>query len=792
MLLFLLLFILTAGLIGAGYLYCRYGKDFRRMYGRASEIVRESSAETFRASQNSVCYYSDGTVMQVLASAQNSYYLPFSAIPDDAVNAVLAVEDRKFYSHRGYDIYAIARAAKAYITNRGEIRQGGSTITQQLARTMFLSPEKTVERKVTEIFIAAGLEKKYSKKQILEFYLNNIYFANGYYGLQTAAKGYFGREAGELSLSETAFLCGIPNSPSAYNPTVHFADALERRDSVLKQMFENGFISSEAYDEARSEEIVLVKTSGSRNNYEETYTYHCAIRELMYREGFAFCDYFDSEKDRELYEEHYEEEYSAVRKRLYEGGYRIYTSINREKQALLQEAIDGELADFTGTGDEGIYSLQASGACIDNDTGFVVAICGGRAQEYNGYTLNRAYQSPRQPGSSIKPLIVYTPLFALGYYPDTTVTDERFEGGPRNSEGVYSGEIDVRYAVAVSKNTVAWKLFGELGAEAGLSYLKKMGFSSIVDTDYVPAASIGGLTYGATAVEMTSAYAAIENDGIFRTPTCIERITDASGNIIADNTLGMGMQDRYRVYDKNASRMMTDVLKTVMESGTGRRIKPDGIICAGKTGTTTDQKDGWFVGYSNYYTTGIWVGYDLPKTMEDLRGNTYPGYIWKSFMSSIHEGLAPVDFPAYNDPRPKPVITEDEEDEDDGQDEEQEDGTVEENEEEDTDGPDGETTDAEDTDPDADSDEYGENPGEEQAESDSEDPAEDESADDTSDDGAFRDDGEDDGIIWLDPREDSFGAGDDSSPDPESSSLNDDSENEGENGGGIPQPDADE
>ena len=204
-LLWLFLLIFAAG-VGVGvWFYITYGREFLECRDRALIIAARSSRNDFANDQTSICYYSDGTVMQILAGSKNVYYLPFESIPKNAVNAMLAVEDRKFYSHKGYDVYAIARAAKAYIENEGAIKQGGSTITQQLARSVYLTNEKTIER-------------KYSKNDILEFYLNSIYFANGYYGLQAAAKGYFGVTAGELTLSQTAFLCGIPNSPSLYNP----------------------------------------------------------------------------------------------------------------------------------------------------------------------------------------------------------------------------------------------------------------------------------------------------------------------------------------------------------------------------------------------------------------------------------------------------------------------------------------------------------------------------------------------------------------------------------------------
>ncbi|MBO4414519.1 MAG: transglycosylase domain-containing protein [Lachnospiraceae bacterium] len=654
-LLALLLLFFLAGTVAGLWFYNKYGKRLLELKTVAERIVSGTTSNDFKSSQTSICYYSDGSVMQVMRGDKDVYYLEYNAIPQYAVKAMLATEDRKFYTHKGYDVYAIARAAKAYIQNDGQIRQGGSTITQQLARNIYLNNERTVERKVTEIFIAAGLEKRYTKDDIMEFYLNNIYFANGYYGLQSAAKGYFGKTAGDLSLSQIAFLCAIPNSPSSYDPRLHYDNTLTRRDSVLKQMFENNYISFDEYSTAVEEEITLIKAQKERNNYEETYTYYCAVQALMQAEGFSLRYSFTDDEDKAMYKELYDQEYARIMRNLYAKGYRIYTSINPKKQQQLQKAVDDGLEEFTETYNDGVYLMQGSGTCIDNETGFVVAIVGGRSQEYNGYTLNRAYQSPRQPGSSIKPLIVYTPAFENGYWPETLVIDERDPGGPRNSGNVYSGIIDIRYAVRVSKNTIAFRLFQEIGIDKGLSYLSKMNFASIVDRDHVPAAALGGLTYGVTSVEMASAYAAIENDGVFREPTCIMRITDAQGGDIIDNTVQYGLYANTvastRVYQKNAARIMTDVLQTVMKQGTGRKLALTGITSAGKTGTTNDQKDGWFVGFTKYYTTGIWVGCDLPREVEDLMGNTYPEQIWHEFMTDIHEGLEDREFDGYTDTR---------------------------------------------------------------------------------------------------------------------------------------------
>lgn len=650
-----LLLVLVVLVGGAIWFYFTYGRQLLAYQSKANRMVKASTAETFRENETSLVFAADGQLISVLRGEKDVYYLSYDAIPVYAIQAMVCTEDRKFFTHDGIDLFANVRAATILLKNKGEIHQGASTITQQLARTVFLTNEVTWERKITEIFTAMALERKYSKEQIMEFYLNNIYFANGHYGIQAASVGYFGKSVQELTLSEIAFLCAIPNNPTDYNPLTNYQYTMLRRDNVLRQMYEEGAITEQEYEAAVGQSIVLNLSKMQRLNYVESYTYHCAVQALMRREGFTFRNSFLSDADRREYETYYYEIYYRLQKSLYTGGYRIYTSLELHKQELLQRALDEELEGFTELGDEGAYKMQGAAACVDNESGRVVAIVGGRSQEWDGYTLNRAYQSFRQPGSSIKPLIVYTPVFERGSYPDDTVVDEKFPGGPRNSGGVYSGEISLSYAIAVSKNTVAWKLFQELTPKVGLSYLLAMDFRRIVSNDYVPAVSLGGFTYGVSAVEMASAYATIENDGVFRTPTCIVRITDAQGNTLVDeNTAGISR----KVYATNAARMMTYCLEGVMKQGTGRKLRIEGQNAAGKTGTTNDQKDGWFAGYTAYYTTAVWVGCDMPVEIEDLMGNTYPGRIWQKFMQELHTGLPAKEFAGYADNRTIPEAQE--------------------------------------------------------------------------------------------------------------------------------------
>ena len=630
--------LLAIVVIGGVLIYMKYGKKLIAMESDAKKIVSKSTMETFRQNETSIIYDANGNIMSKLKGEKDVYYIKYSDIPQVAVDAITSIEDKNFFKHKGYDLKAIIRAGLAYIKNKGVITQGGSTITQQLARNIFLSFEESWQRKAREIFIAIELEKKYTKKEIMEFYLNNIYFANGYYGIQSAALGYFGKGVNSLSLSQITFLLSIPNSPTRYNPYENIEGTLARRDRILDQMVLDGKISEAEALKAKSEEIKLKAPKVEKSSYALTFALDRAVKALMKSEGFNFRYSFNSDEDRKAYNENYSEVYSSCQTRLYSGGYRIYTSIDPEKQKLLQDTVDGGLSVSSEKSKSDIYSLQGAAVTIDNSSGRVVAIVGGRSQKLKGSTLNRAYQSFRQPGSTIKPLIVYTPAFEQGYTPESMVKDEKIEGGPVNADGVFSGNMTVLDALAKSKNTVAWKLFTEISSAIGIGKLLDMGFSAIADTDYYPSAALGGFTKGVNAVEMASAYAAIENGGEFREPTCIMKMTDSSGNdIVADGFYQKGTS-KY-IYDENACKMMITCMEAVMTKGTGVGGKLATMPCAGKTGTTNDSKDLWFVGFTKYYTTSVWVGYDIPRSLAGLTYTATPLGIWKTYMDSINNGL---------------------------------------------------------------------------------------------------------------------------------------------------------
>ena len=628
----------------------RVGIPVVTMYKEATKDVAKSSKDTFQAEQTSLVYDVDGNEIKKLKQEKDVSYLDYEDIPDAAKLAIISIEDKNFTTHHGIDIEGIARAGVSLVLNRGNITMGGSTITQQLARNVFLGYEKTYSRKIKEMFIAVALEQKYTKQEILEFYLNNVYFANGYYGIESASEAYFNKEAKDLSISQIAFLCSIPNSPNRYDPYKHKDSTLKRRDRILKNMYEDGYISQSQYKKSLDEKITIMpKKETTTNDYAETYILKCATEALMKEQGFEFKTTFASDSEKEKYNEEYDELYNTCKKSLYSAGYRIYTSIDMEKQKQLQDSVSSQLSMFTEKTDDGVYKVQGAAVSIDNSTGKVAAIVGGREEDQEGYGLNRAYQSFRQPGSAIKPILVYTPALERGYTPDSTLDDSRMTGSDAvsNAGYSYSGAISLRRAVEKSSNVATYRLYEELGPRSCMKYLEALNFKGLDKKDYKynQTLCIGGFTNGTTVIEMAAGYATIANDGEYRTPDCIIKITDAKGNdIVPEDT------STKSVYSSSASRMMTSVLQScVTESeGTAHVCQLDvDMPAACKTGTTNDYVDGWLCGYTPYYTTAVWVGMDKYKSVENLKGNTYPASIWTNYMNKIHQGLPRKEFESY-------------------------------------------------------------------------------------------------------------------------------------------------
>ncbi len=630
----------VGAVVGVTEIYPRY-VEYKQM---AVQVVADSDLDTFRLQESSYIYDSEGAIIAKLTKDEDSFYLPYDQIPEYAVQAFVAVEDRTFWENSGIDWKGIFRVGLRFLTTEGEEVHGASTITQQLARNRFLTREVSLVRKAKEMLISQELTKKYSKEQIMEFYINDISFANTYYGLEAASIGYFGKSSRELSLSQIAYLCAIPNSPSYYNPYRHPDNALKRRDKILDDMLEMGYITQEDHDRAVAETITIEKPDYGFHNYETTYAIDCAVRYLMELDGFEFQYGFRSNQAYKDYSERYDEAYAIAKEELYTGGYDIYTTLDPEKQDYLQNAIDEGLSFSDETAANGIYAFQGAATVVDNATGKVVAIVGGRSQETDVYGLNRAYQSDRQPGSSIKPIIVYAPALENGYTSSTIVKDVSIDAAKKAEKGddltkLPGGTMPLRQGVERSRNGVAWSVYADITPEVGMSYLTKMRFDNIVPDDYYLAASLGGFTHGVTTEEMAGAYAALANKGMYRDPTCIQSMKDKNGEEIYEDPKPI------RVYEENAALVMVDILTGVVTRGTASGMGWRGDIeAAGKTGTTNNSKDGWFCGMTPYYTMTVWVGYDQPRALSSLWGSTYPAQIWKTAMSHYVEGLEPASF----------------------------------------------------------------------------------------------------------------------------------------------------
>lgn len=619
----------------------------------AKNLVDSSTPDTFRLAQTSYIYSDDGTQLAALAESEDATYLSYEDIPADVVNAFVSVEDRTFWNNSGVDYKGILRVCVNYVKTKGQVAEGASTITQQLARGTFLSNEKTLSRKIKEIFIARQLTKKYTKEQIMEFYCNSCCFANGIYGVEDASQKYFGRSVSDLSLSETAYICAIPNRPEYYNPLKNSENAISRRNKILQDMYECDYITKDAGDAALAENITVAEISDEEDtfyNYEATYAINCAIRYLMKQDGFEFKSHFEDDADYDTYNAYYDEMYKQAKHKLYTGGYKVTTTMNLKAQKNLQKIFDKELA-FNTKVDEstGIYQFQGAMTVIDNETGKVVAMIGGRSQDelQQTYSLNRGFQSFKQPGSSIKPLVIYTPALEEGYDANSTLTEIDVKAAKKSTSEKISKmsgkKMSLRYAVEDSKNGCAYSLYNIITPKVGLSYIENMNFSKIVQQDYTLSSGLGGLHHGTNTVEMANAYSTLENHGEYRQADCISSILDASGNEIYEEP------ESKTVYTRSASDQMTDILEGVLNSsaGTAKGLKwssASDVAAAAKTGTTNDNNVAWFCGYTPYYTISVWVGYDYPKSVKGLWGNTYPAYIWKEAMLYMIDGKDEADF----------------------------------------------------------------------------------------------------------------------------------------------------
>jgi 1A family penicillin-binding protein len=529
--------------------------------------------------------------------------VPLDQISPHLLHAIVAIEDQRFYDHRGFDAVRIASAALANLRHLRAV-QGGSTITQQLARQSFLTPDKTVRRKLQELILAAQIEQLFTKTQILEMYLNKVYFGDGLYGIEAASRGYFGKHASELSIPEAALLAGLAKSPSSYAPTVSLSRAIARRNVVLQAMLEEGMIDRAAWQEARHSHVTLHDDLRSDEPHGQ-YFKEQVRRELVDRFGWQ---------------------------RVYQGGLRVFSTIDMSMQVAAEKAV----ADSLKTLDEKRRALavkrlaarkarglpdpkepaapepllQSALIALDPQSGHVRAMVGGR--NFDDSRFNRAVQAKRQPGSAFKPF-VYAAALEAGYTPATVLDhlDEpiaTFQGAWTPEDGHSSAtSLSMRTALRMSSNRAAVRLLQEIGIPRTIEYARALG---VGDVPTVPSLALG--SGEVTVQSITAAYAAFANHGLVPRPTIVRRVEDRDGRLLYESN-----DPPVRAISDVTAFLMTSMLADVVNAGTGSRARRLGFTlpAAGKTGTTNDFNDAWFIGFTPKLVAGVWVGFDQPRTI---------------------------------------------------------------------------------------------------------------------------------------------------------------------------------
>lgn len=637
--------VIIIGFVGSGVcaavVWHKYGDTVQSSVTDAFSIAEQVDKADFVQKPKTIIYDKNGDVLKELK--QYDYDFPeYDEINPLFIKAVVAVEDKRFYVHHGVDLYGTLRSVASTVL--GNDTQGGSTITQQLVRNVILEDRSvTIERKLKEQVISQEIEKKFSKKEILQYYLNNVYFGHSSYGIGPASRYYYGKDQSKLTIDEVAVIIGITNNPSLFDPVNKPNNALKKRNRVLKSMYLNGAITKAEYDEAIQKPIKLNIQEHDIDNRVNgndalSFALNEATEDLMEKNGFVFQYTFESGKEYEDYQELYYEEYDKIRQEIVKGGYEIHTSIDPKLQKKLEATVQDEMKYYTGIDKNGIYKTQLAMTTIDNKTGEVLAVVGGRGQKEDYF--NRAFQGVRQPGSAAKPLVAYANAFELGYKPQSVLVDSKIKNGPKNWYTGYRGSMTIRYALEQSVNTVAYKLANQVGSDTFLDKLEKMQFSHLTNQDDNVIISIGGFTKGVTTVEMAGGYSTFTRNGNFLEPTNIREIDD----VVTHEPITKNEYEETKVFQEDAAYMMIDSLKSVMKSGTGKPAQPNNYkYIFGKTGTTNDSKDSYFVGASPYFTTAVWVGHDTPSSLTDNEVELSKE-LFREWNEELHIGKKVVDF----------------------------------------------------------------------------------------------------------------------------------------------------
>jgi len=571
---------------------------------------------------STLLYDEDGKVFSSLHAGENRTEVTLEKIPPVLIQAFIATEDKAFYDHHGVNYKGIARALLRNVQSGDLTGQGASTITQQLARTSFLTADKNWLRKVKEVFLAYRIEFTFSKEEILEMYLNKIYFGAGAYGVQAAANTYFGKDVGQLTLPESALLAGLVQSPNNYNPFTDIDKAKARQKLVLLSMVDSGFINQAASTQAYDAPLQLAKVQSSSAKY-----------------GFYVDAVIDEAAQILADVKGYEDGDSAV----YKSGLNIYTTIDAPLQAYAEEYFKNT-ANFPANNKSG-QAVQVGMTIIENSSGDIKAIMGGRQyQQQRGF--NRATNAYRQPGSSIKPLTVYSPALEKGIMPFNVLDDSpisyKTSGGtwaPENYDNTFRGLITMRKAVEMSVNTIAVQTLDQVGVRNGFDMGNQLGLN-LVDTPgtndlNLAALALGGLTKGVTPVQMAAAYSSLGNTGIYNKPHFIAKIVDAQGITIYEFK-----PQSERVMTAQTSWLMNNILQSAVSVGTGTNAKVPNVPTAGKTGTSEDLTDIWFCGVTPSFSGAVWMGYDDQKyKMTNVYGGGFPALMFKAMMQKAQEGV---------------------------------------------------------------------------------------------------------------------------------------------------------
>ena len=591
-------------------------------------------------------YDSDGNQVELtrLHGEENRIWVNLDDMSPHLKDAFIAIEDQRFEKHHGVDwIRTIGVIVKP--SNSG---QGGSTITQQLIKNLTDEKDVTIVRKFNEILSALNLERNYSKDEIIEAYLNTIYLSEGCYGVKTAAETYFGKDVSDLNIAECASIAAITQFPGKYDPLRKPENNRQRQLRILEEMLSQGFITQEEYDEAAAYEMVFTNSE----NYQGSQVSDSESGSNENKIDSYYVDYVVKTVLEDLQKMGYTER--KAKSLLYGGGLKIYTAVDFDVQNALEDVYEN----YRRMPDETVQGAMV----VMNYEGRVLGLVGGTGEYSGSLELNRAFQSYRQPGSSIKPLSVYGPAFEKSLNDDSvdiywsTLIDDRplkeVDGKmwPTNEGGGYSGaKTTIQKGIANSLNTISARTLDMIGVDYAYDYItNRFHISSLsaADCDYAPLAT-GSLTEGVSVLEMTAAYAAFGNGGAYYQPYCYYKIEDSQGNVLIETDAA---STKEQALTESTGWLMNKILQTVMTSGTGRSYKISGVECFGKTGTTTDSKDRWFVGGSPEYVAAVWYGYDMPKEIVYRLSSNPAGTIWETVMNEIYDvkGKNVTEFPEYD------------------------------------------------------------------------------------------------------------------------------------------------